>query len=311
MDTVVRQQDLRHRAVLTRLEATPGPVTVHCRHASPPATGTRSVRLEGCLLQEPSYRLVDLARSAGHAALVVGECREAASDARLQGLAALLGPEVLTIVTTARPAPGQALDLARPPFDRRQALGLAPAATATNGHHEAGDDHQRLLESLLDLPLADPHQPSSVPRLEATGCIACGVCTRACPHGALQITQHDSMALLQHRTDRCRAEGACIELCPVGAIRTAGPLDWGALFDEPVRLLAHEPVTTCRRCGDRIVDDGGDMCGPCHRRAQRPMAVNLPVEVLERLGRDPSGRRRPAPASETRNVRTETDARPS
>lgn len=48
--------------------------------------------------------------------------------------------------------------------------------------------------------------------ISADDCIACGVCTDACPQGALTV---EDVCVV---SDACIDCGSCIDECPVGAI---------------------------------------------------------------------------------------------
>lgn len=52
------------------------------------------------------------------------------------------------------------------------------------------------------------------PEVEADECIACGVCSRACPSKAIELGEH---AIIDH--DRCIECYCCFELCPEGAVK--------------------------------------------------------------------------------------------
>lgn len=286
----------RRELLLTHLERSPGGVVVLCDHADRRSTA-RSLRLEGCLATVDAHWLVDIAVTAGTAWLDVEQCPAAQARQQLWQLCELLGPDRLAAGAPPQDTlPGPLLDERKPPVDRRAALGLPalglrrPEADAGRPTQEA-DPHARLLESLAAAGIVAAHLPSPARDLAASGCIACGVCVRACPHDALRLTHSGSTSTLRHDASACQGEGECVSLCPADALEPVGFLDWGAALERRHSVLARVPTRTCPRCQTRSPDDGKPLCPECTARRQDPFGVHLPKEVLARLGRGPDGRR--------------------
>lgn len=306
----------RRELLLTHLERSPGGVVVLCDHAERRSTA-RSLRLEGCLATVDAHWLVDIAVAAGTAWLDVEQCPAAQARQQLWQLGELLGPRRLVVNALPEDAArGPLLDERRPPVDRRAALGLSALGLPTPGrpalgrpalgrppvglgrpetdgvqHSPGADPHTRLLESLANAGIVAAHLPSPALALGASGCTACGVCVRACPHDALRLTHSGSTSTLGHDAGACQGEGQCVELCPADALQTGGTLDWGAALERRTSVLARVPTRTCRRCQTRVPDDGQDLCPECTGRRRDPFGVHLPEELLARLGRGPDGRR--------------------
>lgn len=285
---LLRQADARHAAVLAWLRREPGPTVVLCDHA-PRLHPARTVRLDECLAHVEAYRLVDLAQAAGSVHLDLGDCRAARARPELAALAHLVGDGRLGLEVPEGLPAGALADVARPPVSRRSALGLRRAEAAL--HPASSDAHQRLLESLAVAGVDDASVSSPALALEATGCIACGVCVQACPHDALSLTHAGGLSTLTHDPSQCHGERACITHCPAQALSSPAPLPWQAALEEGTTTLTTVNTTTCRRCRSRFPDDGDHTCPHCRARSADPFGVHLPPEVLDRLGRGPDGRR--------------------
>lgn len=253
----------------------------HSRPVGPPGTGL-VVRAEGCCGDLPEYRALDLLR-VGVRRLVVwsGECatphRCRAWVARLR---ALVGP-VIEAAAAGEPIPARVPVLTlgtqtAPAVGRRAMLGLRrPPLPA---HDPAHDDQDRLLVSLTALGLSpvEAGPPAGV-LLEVEGCVACGVCVRACPHQALELSMLDDLALLRHHPAACRGDRACVATCPPGAISVRQQAGWADVLADREAPLARVPVRRCARCrGLMPASADGDLCAVCAERRRNPFGSVLP-----------------------------------
>lgn len=78
-------------------------------------------------------------------------------------------------------------------------------------------------------------------------CTLCGVCSGACPTGALRFHISATKASLRVQDDLCNSCGLCTHRCPERAIS----LDFAPLLEhreEPARLLAQTTIAKCNRC---------------------------------------------------------------
>lgn len=120
------------------------------------------------------------------------------------------------------------------------------------------------------------------PRLIASGCQACGVCTQMCPSSALELRVVDSVAHLSQNLSACSGENTCVASCPYGALSSSGQLRLGDLVDGETRELTSFPVSQCRRCGADFpqgVGEGGKaktLCTTCERTTADPFSSWLP-----------------------------------
>lgn len=253
--------------------------------------GATALRLAGCLADLPAHRLVDLALASGGSVVAAHDaCPAAAALPHLEPLPALTGVRVTVRAQTPEPGqPAVVVDEAQPPVGRRF-LVRRPTEPPVIEHAADSDDQARLVASLRALGVlgvpdgtTDAGAAPGV-ALDVTGCMACGVCVRACPHDALALTHTADVSTLTQRPDRCHAEGACAAACPEHAIRLGEPHAWAtALAAEPV-AVARLRTRACGRCGTRItVDRPGGLCALCARRRTEPFGWDVPDAVRDRL----------------------------
>ncbi len=124
---------------------------------------------------------------------------------------------------------------------------------------------------------------STAAELSVSGCIACGVCVRACPHEALHLEHIGDTSTLSHDRESCRSEHRCIDLCPVDAIAATGAVPIGDVLGEPVRILAKITTAPCERCGARYRAGDDTLCAACRFRAENVFGSALPPGVAEKL----------------------------
>ena len=76
----------------------------------------------------------------------------------------------------------------------------------------------RAVAALSDSVSAGLTEPASLhPIIDATRCIGCGNCTRACPEGEVLGLVQGRAALVEPTS--CIGHGACLDVCPTGAIK--------------------------------------------------------------------------------------------
>lgn len=115
-------------------------------------------------------------------------------------------------------------------------------------------------------------------RLSATGCVACGVCVRACPTGALELIHQEDASWVVENLDRCRTAGECVRLCPEHVMWMVGETSLADLLDTPRITVARVPTAACTRCGMRHPSDEGDLCRTCTFRAKNPFGSVIPPQ---------------------------------
>lgn len=199
--------------------------------------------------------------------------------------------------------PADVLVLGQVPLPRRALLGLS-----TRGALSLSEDHDartltavRILReqgratvsppasagspSALSAGAATPgdHEPAAAAALAVDGCIACGVCVRACPHDALALEHEGDSSTLSHLAESCRSEHQCAALCPVDAITVTGQLSLASVLDEPGRMLATVATSPCRRCGGRHPSTDGPLCPACRFREANAFGSALPPGAVDKL----------------------------
>lgn len=131
---------------------------------------------------------------------------------------------------------------------------------------------------IVEEPAGGRAEPGSdAVALVASGCVACGVCVRACPHDALELVHDPDRSVLRQVPELCSGERACVQLCPHDALSVSGPLSLFDLARTPAVELAVVATAACRRCGARHPAAEGDLCPPCAFRS-RNVFGHVPVQ---------------------------------
>ncbi len=143
---------------------------------------------------------------------------------------------------------------------------------------QRGIDALRILRDrgrILDPAAARPADDVSV-ALRADGCTVCGVCVRACPQGAFELSDEGGVGVLRHRPEVCRGEQACVRLCPETALTVSANLLSLDLLDAALVELARVATISCARCGTRHPASDGPLCPPCTFRRANPFGSAPP-----------------------------------
>lgn len=273
------------RALLRWLHAieVPHVVVLACAHGIAPAiaAGAVGVVVDGCLadvgLSLPAQLL-----ASGVSEIRVCDCAErpdavAERLATWQRVFGTVFPAGAVATTRWHRRSGPIFDLRNPSISRRSAFGLR--ARCAPPFDLSGDDAARGIEALRILrergrAHLDPLDAGPADRvgivMRADGCTACGVCVRACPHGALELVDERGEGVLRHRRDACRADQACIRLCPETALTVTAERSAIDLLDGGVIELARVATSICSRCGARHPSSDGPLCPPCRFRAANP-----------------------------------------
>ncbi|MFV0452017.1 MAG: ferredoxin family protein [Propioniciclava sp.] len=286
------------RELLRWLEAVevPRQIVLGCAAADlPPLPAAMAgIRLQGCFSQEDLGLPAQLL-ACGVETIRVVACGEDADDheRHLRSWMAVL-PDVAPL--EGRPRVGLSLSrgsvhvMGTAALPRRLALGLGRGRELPLNLDL--DAASRTVEALRILRARgrahDPDPPdgadgSGAPasaangvELSAVGCIACGVCVRACPHAALALDHRGGTSALTHVVDACRGEQDCVALCPVGALTPGRSLSVIELADRSRQTLAQIATTVCGRCGARHTGDDGSLCEACAFRTQNPFGSMAP-----------------------------------
>ncbi len=216
-------------------------------------------------------------------------------------MTAALGGARIELVDAVPPGRGRpVLDASHLPVPRR-ALLLLPRTGTPALPPEGLSPHRRFVAAARALAARAPETDlSAVPApgalLRAAGCVACGVCVRACPEEALTLTDatpadgepgHGAV-VLRVNPARCSGCGICVDRCDPGALRIAGPLCWEDVLQDREVELARVNTATCSRCGGRV-PAGDTLCAVCEFRRSHPFGSTVPPGSL-RTSRAPGDR---------------------
>ena len=147
---------------------------------------------------------------------------------------------------------------------RAATTGVAPATSGTRAliHKIVPRRRNRLAEELLALG-GRRSTPATRPRLSVNSdCEGSGICTAVCPTGALTREKSEGSDRLMLDATACVACGLCEQHCPHQAIRVAAP-GGGDEIVELSRLVEHR----CPDCGRPFTARGGEevVCSPCRK----------------------------------------------
>lgn len=179
------------------------------------------------------------------------------------------------------------------PLPRRALLGLREEPPFPLD----GDDQQRTIAALSVLSargIIDSDYATALratgQHLSATGCTACGVCTSACPEGALSLrrvsdgaSSHGNITELIHDLGACRSCQRCIMLCPIHALEPADSISLEIALHSTRETLARVGTRTCPKCGAIYPAEEGPLCAVCSYRQEHPFGAALPPELAQRL----------------------------
>lgn len=194
----------------------------------------------------------------------------------------------------------EVLFLGEVPVPRRIVMGLSAAKAFPLNLRQT--EHDRELETLQVLreqgKLLDtegsPYIGGAL-QLVVDGCVACGVCVRACPHDALQLKvganaledvpssgigpSQMNMGLM-FDASTCQGDQKCIQICPEQAITSAGPIPIMDLLGQDVRMLAEVSYAICSKCNARHHEVGESLCRSCRGRQDQGFGATANVEEL-------------------------------
>ena len=253
--------------------------------------GDLVVRLPRCVSHDDAGLLAQLAAlyPEGIELAEHNQISEAGEETSSGGAAAHL----LSVFLTVRPfRPGKKtlfsspteVDLLAVPLARRTVLGLPPVTKlALDVAEEEGTRELQAFKMLRDRGvLGTARVPGHALNLELDGCVACGVCTKACPEGALTLSNEASESLLIYDPSVCMGELACVNLCPEQAITVKGVLSWQDLIWEEPKVVATVPTVTCARCRIRHHETAEEYCFGCRSRVEAGYGAVVDIEELTR-----------------------------
>jgi ferredoxin len=119
-------------------------------------------------------------------------------------------------------------------------------------------------------------------------CSACGVCSQACPTGALKFQEKEkTFFLLRLIPQDCIGCELCVQFCSQQAISVDHQPDFAHLFNrsEP-QILRQGDLVQCARCNMPFAAAlGGRYCPTCDYRIQHPFGAHIPpgFETLQKL----------------------------
>lgn len=246
-----------------------------------------AVLLPGPLGEVPAHELLE---ALGLGATVIHLHGDPGPLETLRATLAVAGIDRLQLGTPAV-KPRESFGVEDVPHSRRNLFGLGRSDLPLPDETLLPEDRERLaLRSLLEAEGIDPSVLSEVPShglvLRTSGCTACGVCVKACPTEALELSHLETgpdrrittLAIYDSACIGCRR---CIELCPVDAFTVAGPTSWKTrLGDRSRRPLETIPTVRCERCKTYFpMREGGTLCATCRATRENPFGIRWPEGV--------------------------------
>lgn len=281
----------------------PGEVLLACADAQLPRTpsGTLVVEVPGCL-GSASISLPAQLLAVGVRRVSVLECagpgqRCLAEIASWERVLRDVGPwSAPTARRCRRRRRGTVLRMGAIPVPRRAVLGIGlwdrlPLDLALDEQARTVAALRLLAEQgradLAAMTARRGDEPAASPalRLSVHGCVACGVCVRACPNGALILGEDGASSTLTHLRDRCRGAMECVDLCPSTAIAVTGHVPLADVVDGSSHLLARVRTTRCERCRARHPVSEGRLCRTCRYRSAHTFGSALPPDVIRDMAR--------------------------
>ena len=281
-----------------------------------------AVRLPGCVHDMPVSGYLELALAGATAVRsIAGTCCAAGDEPPTMTDARSLLAGGLPLVLLTAEASGRRRGIRRSrPVPRAASLPLPRRALLaplllTRLPHRPPTERERLLAALEELgqPAPAPSTAASLaattesggaaevagpggdePRLSSappagavfrtTGCVACAVCVKGCPTGALAIDEEQLVLTLTQDASRCTDCGECVRLCPENALERVRRLTWQDLRERSVRPLAAVATVACVRCGQAVSTDRADhgLCPVCAYRRRNPFGSALPPNLARR-----------------------------
>ena len=164
---------------------------------------------------------------------------------------------------------GDTPPISQPPISRRSLFALRRTLPVD----PTAPDHERLYQANQILGL-----PTQLHGLEATGCIACGVCTKVCPESALWLHYDgdgdEGAVTLYHDRTRCAGHTVCVDVCPYDALSSVAERSDAT----QVVPLVTGTLTTCKKCHTRFIASApaDTLCPTCQRQQQDPFGSWFP-----------------------------------
>ncbi|MFO7681790.1 MAG: 4Fe-4S binding protein [Chloroflexota bacterium] len=116
-------------------------------------------------------------------------------------------------------------------------------------------------------------------------CTACGVCSRACPTGALQMVTEGSSFQLLFTPPACIDCNICHHVCNPQAITISHDLTYDQIIRaEADQIVQHGELTHCAKCRASFTSKTGSrLCPTCEFRRQHPFGSVMPPALAANL----------------------------